>query len=58
MTPTDRVERALDECEFDLLVASSLKNVYYTSRTYSVATKGLGETSFCLWSADSGGHTL
>lgn len=58
MMPTDRVERTLDESAFDLLVASSIENVFYTSGTYSVATKGLGEASFCLWSADAGGPYL
>jgi len=58
MMPIDQVERALDEGGLDLLVASSLENVYYTSGTYSVATKGLGEPSFCLWSADAGGPYL
>jgi Xaa-Pro dipeptidase len=58
MVPNDRMEAALADAGIDLLVASTVENVYYTSGTYSVATKGLGEASFSLWSADAGGPYL
>jgi Xaa-Pro dipeptidase len=58
MVPNDRMQGALEDAGLDLLVASTVENVYYTSNTYSVATKGLGEASFSLWSADAGGPHL
>jgi Xaa-Pro aminopeptidase len=58
MVPNDRMEAALANAGLDLLVASTVENVYYTSGTYSVATKGLGEASFVLWSAEAGGPHL
>jgi Xaa-Pro aminopeptidase len=58
MVPNDRMQGALEDAGLDLLVASTVENVYYTSNTYSVATKGLGEASFSLRSADAGGPHL
>ncbi len=58
MVPNDRIQGALEDAGLDLLVASTVENVYYTSGTYSVATKGLGEAAFSLWSADAGGPHL
>jgi Xaa-Pro aminopeptidase len=58
MVPNDRVEAALADAGLDLLVASTVENVYYTSGTYSVATRGLGEASFSLWSAEANGPYL
>lgn len=58
MTLTTRIERTLSEGELDLLVASSVENVFYSAQMYSVATAGLGEAAFSLWSADAGGPYL
>jgi Xaa-Pro aminopeptidase len=58
MVPNDRVEAALADAGLDLLAASTVENVFYTAGTYSVASKGLGEASFSLWSADAGGPYL
>lgn len=58
MVPNDRMERLLADADIDLVVASTVENVYYTAGTYSVATRGLGEAAFSLWSADAGGPYL
>jgi Xaa-Pro aminopeptidase len=58
MIPTDRMETALGEAGLDLLVASTVENVYYTAGTYSVATKGLGEHAFSLWTPDGGPYLV
>jgi Xaa-Pro aminopeptidase len=58
MVPNERMERLLEESDVDLLVASTVENVYYTAGTYCVATKGLGEAAFSCWSADAGGPYL
>jgi len=58
MVPNDRIQGALEDAGLDLLVASTVENVYYTAGVYSVATKGLGEASFALRSASHGGPHL
>lgn len=58
MISSERMEQMLDEADFDLLIAASPENVFYTSGMHSIATSGLGETAFSLWSAESGGPYL
>jgi len=58
MIATERIEQSITESDVGLAVASSTENVFYASGTYSIATTGLGEASFCLWSADAGGPYL
>lgn len=58
MSLSSRITQLLSDENLDLLVASSVENVFYSAQMYSVATAGLGEAAFSLWSADAGGPYL
>ncbi len=58
MSLSSKINQLLSEEDLDLLVASSVENVFYSAQMYSVATAGLGEAAFSLWSADAGGPYL
>jgi len=58
MIPPERIQRTLDESDLDILIASTPENVFSTSGMYCLATAGLGEPAFSIWSADAGGPYL